>query len=675
MLQYTVTINETAGIYTPNVQLIDVVDSNLESINFTTLPAGSTNNTVANNIDITGITLPANGTVTIVFEATIKLATVAGTNVNNTATISHAPSAVTFDAIAPTVIVSAPDLSTSTKTELDVNGSPALVGDLIRYTITINETGGNAATDITLTDSVDSNLTNINIISLPVGAINNTIGNNINITNISIAANSSQSIIFEANIIASASVGTAINNTASITDIPSGATVSPAAGTIIVGTAPTSGAKQLYLNNLNTTLDLTRVAPTANTNTALINGGNSVDIDQTPVFQLPFTISGGSTVNVFLNLQRVNGGGARRVQVDLLNGNTGALIGTGIDTGDGAGPGSTSQSWNANGTRYLTFQYTIASDVTFNTNDFVRIRVTNTSANNRDVRVRSLIGGNTSQVQMQSSTVVNIDAIGIYAESFLSGNTQFPSYAPGSNVFIRATVSDPFGNADISSAQITISDSAPTVRVTNATMSSVATPSSATKVFEYPYTIPATPQGVWDLNVTANEGTEGVFHNAQSPMIVGTASIEISKTSEVISDPVNATNPKAIPNAIVEYTISVNNSGFGYTDANTLTITDPLPANTKFFFGSPLNPITFVDGIVPSGLTFNFLSLSSTTDDIAFSNTAGSTFITPSVDGSGYDITTPPINYISINPKGAFKGSVDGINLPSFEIKLRIKVD
>ena len=101
------------------------------------------------------------------------------------------------------------------------------------------------------------------------------------------------------------------------------------------------------------------------------------------------------------------------------------------------------------------------------------------------------------------------------------------------------------------------------------------------------------------------------------------------KSRTVISDPFNATNPKAIPNAIVEYTILVKNSGFGYTDNNTLVINDPLPANTSFFFGSPLDPATFTDGIIPSGLVFSFISIASTGDDIAFSNNGGTSFITP----------------------------------------------
>ena len=130
IIEYTITINETAGFTTTNLNVTDVVQSDLQSINFTTLPAGTTNNTVGNNIDLSTITLAANGSVTIVYEATIDVATAPGTNIDNTATITHAGSGVTYDAIAPTLIISPADLSTSTKTVLDVNGGSLLPGDL-----------------------------------------------------------------------------------------------------------------------------------------------------------------------------------------------------------------------------------------------------------------------------------------------------------------------------------------------------------------------------------------------------------------------------------------------------------------------------------------------------------------------------------------------------------------
>lgn len=58
-----------------------------------------------------------------------------------------------------------------------------------------------------------------------------------------------------------------------------------------------------------------------------------------------------------------------------------------------------------------------------------------------------------------------------------------------------------------------------------------------------------------------------------------------TKTSAVISDPINGTNnPKAIPGATVEYTITITNSGSG--DASNVIISDLVPTTTTFKAGT-----------------------------------------------------------------------------------------
>ncbi|PCI08615.1 MAG: hypothetical protein COB77_01980 [Gammaproteobacteria bacterium] len=428
---------------------------------------------------------------------------------------------------------------------------------------------------------------------------------------------------------------------------------------------PASGIKQLYFDavNLGATPNLTRVPPAANTTTENITGGSTFTLNQSIVFQAPFSITGGSVTNVQLRVRR-NGGGARTMQVQIFNGNTGALIGTNATT------------WNVGNWQTIQVPITIASTENFSTSDFVRIVLTNTSANNGNIQLRTLQGAIRSEVQMQSNTVINIDTINVFSAAY-PGVTQFTSYEPGSTVFIRATVSDPFGNADITSAIITITDSASNVQENNQAMTSVDTPTGATRVYEYQYTIPANPNGFWNLNITANEGNEAtVSHTSQATMIVGTTNITISKNSAVLSDPVNLTDPKAIPGAIIEYTVGVVNSGFGYIDNNSFVITDPIPSGTTFYFGSPLNPANLVDGATPSGLTIplNFIDLASVIDDIAFSNDGGLSFITPTTDANGFDTTVPPINFIRINPKGEFNGS-NGTDDPSLQINFRVRVD
>lgn len=668
VLEYTVTINETAGFTVTNLTVTDIVQAELQSINFTTLPAGATNNTVGNNIDLSTITVVANGSATVVYQATINVATVPGTNIDNTASITHAGSGVTYDAIAPTVIVSPADLSTSTKTVLDVNGGSLLPGNLIRYTITITESAGLAANNVQLTDVVDANLTGINITNLGGGTDNST-GNTIDISNISVAANSNVTIVFEANVAGGTSVGTNINNTAIITDTTSGLITNAVAMTLVVSNSQTTGIKQLYLDNANNNPGvLTRVPPSSNADNTITNPDIAPGLSYTSnqaQFELPFMINAGSSITVQLWLRRMpNNSGARTVTVELFNGGTGASL------------GSNTQGWNQNQMRLITFTIPVVTAHNFATGDFIQLVLTNDNVvAGEDIRMRTFRAGNNSRIDIDTSTVINIDEMGVYTAAY-PDVTQFKTYTPGATVYLRARVSDPFGNADISSVDITVTDPTPAqVFATTVTIPS-ATPDAASAVFETPYTIPnPTTDGIWVIRYTANEGSEGtVSHNSAADMVVGTPALTVSKNTETILDPVNSSNYKAIPSSIVEYSVEVVNSGFGYIDINSTVISDPVAAGTTFFFGSPLNPATLVDGSTASGLSFNFVSLSSTVDDIDFSNDGGATYITPSVDANGFDTTSPPINYIRINPKGEFRGS-DGVNDPSMQMQFRVRVD
>lgn len=76
--------------------------------------------------------------------------------------------------------------------------------------------------------------------------------------------------------------------------------------------------------------------------------------------------------------------------------------------------------------------------------------------------------------------------------------------------------------------------------------------------------------------------------------VVTAAAVTVSKTSVIISDPVNGTtNPKAIPGAVVEYCIAVSN-GTGAATATGVTVTDNLPVDLEIddIFG------VFIDGTV-----------------------------------------------------------------------------
>jgi uncharacterized repeat protein (TIGR01451 family) len=79
------------------------------------------------------------------------------------------------------------------------------------------------------------------------------------------------------------------------------------------------------------------------------------------------------------------------------------------------------------------------------------------------------------------------------------------------------------------------------------------------------------------------------------------AAIAVAKTSAVISDPFNgAINPKAIPGGVIEYTITVTNTGATATTAATLQ--DAIPANSTYVASSTsLNggAVADVAGVMP----------------------------------------------------------------------------
>lgn len=80
---------------------------------------------------------------------------------------------------------------------------------------------------------------------------------------------------------------------------------------------------------------------------------------------------------------------------------------------------------------------------------------------------------------------------------------------------------------------------------------------------------------------TIVDGDEDGMHSATGTFVVGSATITVSKSSVVISDPFNlTTNPKAIPGAEILYCIEVTNAGG--EDADNVSIKDPIPTGTTY---------------------------------------------------------------------------------------------
>ncbi len=86
-------------------------------------------------------------------------------------------------------------------------------------------------------------------------------------------------------------------------------------------------------------------------------------------------------------------------------------------------------------------------------------------------------------------------------------------------------------------------------------------------------------------------------HSDDDAYRVQTATITVTKTAKVVSDPFNGTtNPKAIPGSVIEYCLQVANAAGG-TSATNVVVSDPVPANTTFVAVS-----IFAGGTVTGGV-------------------------------------------------------------------------
>jgi uncharacterized repeat protein (TIGR01451 family) len=268
---------------------------------------------------------------------------------------------------------------------------------------------------------------------------------------------------------------------------------------------------------------------------------------------------------------------------------------------------------------------------------------------------------NDSMVILPASTVINVDSIKYYSAAY-PGGSAITSVTPGTTVYIRAVVSDPFGSFDIHPAgdTPTISITDPTNVVRNYLMTLVATDPltpSLTKTFEYAYAAPATPTGDYTVAITAKEGTEGtVTHTAYGTMpVLVPPLLTVTKTV--------SPTPSSNPGQTVTYSTVVKNTSAG--TASSVILVDTLSPYTSFGVDSYAGaPFQFVDG---SGLAASGVTLGTP----VYSQKNGTPWgYTPAA--TGYDANV--INW-KIPMIGTMNGWAGGANpYPSFTINYKVLV-
>ncbi len=125
----------------------------------------------------------------------------------------------------------------------------------------------------------------------------------------------------------------------------------------------------------------------------------------------------------------------------------------------------------------------------------------------------------------------------------------------------------------------------------------------------------------------------------------------------------------ALPSETARYTISSNSTGTTVIDPDSIALVDAIPSDVAFkvtdISGPGSGPVLFTNGTPSSNLTYTYTSLSSTSDDLEFSNDGGLNWTYIPVDiGDGTD---PNITHIRILPKGLFAPTTTA-GTPNFSI-------
>jgi len=525
------------------------------------------------------------------------------------------------------------------------------------YTLTVTNNGPNSATGtITVTDTLATGLTYVS--AAGTGWTCSVASQVVTCTRPGPLANGASAPIIGLTVAVGAAASPSVTNNATVTSSTFDNVASNNSATDVATViTPGIGNKPLYLYS-GASYTLSRTIPSGTPATVTIGTTASQTWTQRPVAQGNITIDPAisATVPVYLQAARSGSAGNISITVNLQCSSGGTILTQTANCAAGLEPA----------TQQCIYNLPLATAVTCAAGNSWRLTIQNNSTT-RTLYIHPVSGANYSRVVLPSTTVIDVTGVAAYSAPSPSTSTA-SSYAPGSTVYLRATASDPFGSYDVTSASITIRNSTGAAVISGASMAQVVDSGTLTKIYEYAYTIPSSgPSGTWTATAIAREGSEGTVSDSGSTAF-GVAllpSITVVKSALIESDPINgSTNPKAIPGAVLIYSITVMNSGLGTADSSSIYITDPIPANTTMSVDTGSgNPVTFTCSTSPAcGLTWNYATA------VKYSSQAGGGApynYTPGT--SGFD---PLVKGIWIEPAGVLNASG-----AYFTVQFRVRIN
>jgi len=628
-LRYTITLRETAGAPASNLAVTDALPAHTTGLAVVSLPPGSADASTASQLSVGGISVPANGTATIVFEVTV--ATVApGTAIDNTATIAN-PGGPGASPSAPTVVVS------QSQVALPASGSKFLyLYDDRTMSRVATGPGATGGVQLGAGSSLDWTLS-------PGLAKQLTLAGNAAV-NLRVKCNGSFLCgLLAGSMTAELRAGTTSLGTSSAQSVTSQSVTGASLSIAFTGPVHVAPGTPLVLRLRNGGLSAVQVYQ--------YNGGPSTLSFATP------TVVNVDSVDIFATPYPAEARKARYVEGDTIHVRAvasdpfGAADITGArllltDAGGTVRVADVAMAVKASSGALRTFEgsYTLPANPRTGTWTAVVTAIEGTELDGSGqpaiTHSRSqlaVVAGKVSLSKAWGSGAVAGNAVAL---TIGGGNDAAAGSSTAPATTIAATANAPGG------ATLTLGES-----FTSGT-ASIYTPSLACTRAKDGAAVPVSGTGLSRTITMPNDSAVAcLWTNAR------TVPLTVVKLTSVVWDPVNGNDhPKAIPGAVVEYSIAVANPAPNPVDSGTVVVTDPIPAPLELrvadLAGAGSGPVAFANGSPPSGLAYTFASLASASDDLEFSSDGGATWTyvpTPGPDG-----TDPNVTGIRVNPKGVF---------------------
>jgi uncharacterized repeat protein (TIGR01451 family) len=448
----------------------------------------------------------------------------------------------------------------------------ALSGDTLTYTITLTNAGA-APTNVSINQPVAVGTAGLVITSLPSGSNSSTVSQ-LNLANISVPASGSTVITYTVVVQPGAVAGTLINHTIALN---TGVTAI-APSVLIDPFVAMSGNKLLYADNIASAPTLHRKKPVNDSTRSITSQGGNTTLTLSPVLQTDLLLNAGTIQSGIWVSRGASFAGQRNIQATL--GYTGASVGT-----IGSSSVTILLKDDVAGAQYIPFNFTLASPLTLLANTSLTLKITNnTGISGETILVHSFKDGlHPTQVALNANAPIVVDAITVYDLDIDGGGVPITSAGPGDTIWVVATVSDAFGAADISAANLTITNPAAAVTLAAASMTIPTTqPGGAQRNFQISYTL-TSALGDWTLAVTAKEGLENTM-TATNSILFGSLDPVLTDSYKTVINTTSGNNADTKAGDVLHYTISLVETG-GFSAAG-VAVADPIPAGTAFVTGS-----------------------------------------------------------------------------------------